>query len=162
ALGEAEQAKVRAENDRTESEEARRQAEAVTEYLVKLFRSSDPRVDGRDVKVADLLDRALADLNRKFADSPKLKRDLLAGLALTYQGLRLYATAAALFEKALALRHVTLGADHPDTLDLMGELAHAYSHAGRPDEAIQLAEKLLVLQRAKLGTDHRDTLDTVA
>jgi serine/threonine protein kinase/tetratricopeptide (TPR) repeat protein len=162
ALGETEQAKGRAENARAESEEAQRQAEAVTEYLVKLFRSSDPRVDGRDVKVADLLDRALEDLDAKFADSPKLRGDLLATLGKTYQGLRLYAIAAGLFEKALALRQVTLGADHPDTLDLMAELAHAYRGAGRTDEGIQLAKKTLMLQRAKLGADHPDTLFTVS
>jgi serine/threonine protein kinase/TolA-binding protein len=153
---------AQAENARAESQKAQRKAEAVTEYLVKLFRSSDPRVDGRDVKVADLSDHALADLEANFADSPKLRGDLLATLGKTYQGLRLYAKAAGLFEKALALRRVTLGADHPDTLDLMADLAHAYRGAGRPDKGVRLAEKTLMLQRAKLGADHHDTLRTVS
>jgi serine/threonine protein kinase/tetratricopeptide (TPR) repeat protein len=162
ALEETEQAKARAEKARTESEDAQRQAEAVTEYLVKLFRSPDPRVSGRDVKVTDLLDRALADVNTNFAHSPKLRGDLLVTLGRTYQGLRLYEKAARLLEKALELRQVTHGAEHPDTLDLMAQLALSYRGAGRPDDGIQLAQKTLLLQRAKLGDDHRSTLHTVS
>ncbi len=56
-----------------QSEESRRQAEAVGAFLVDAFRRPDPAQDGREVKVADLLDRAAAKLDTSFAGSPSTK-----------------------------------------------------------------------------------------
>ncbi|HEV2971348.1 MAG TPA: serine/threonine-protein kinase [Pirellulales bacterium] len=162
ALSEAKQAKALMEDALKESEEARRQAEAVTNSLVKLFRSADPREDGRVIRLADLLDHAAVELDANFTDSSNLKADLLATLGFTYQGLRLYARAGEMFEKARALRQATLGPDHPKTLMAMRELAWALRGTGRLDEAIALAEEALRRQRAKLGASHRDTLLTAS
>jgi hypothetical protein len=57
ALTETSRAKAATERALGESEESRRQAEAVGAFLVESFRSPDPAQDGRQVKVADLLDR---------------------------------------------------------------------------------------------------------
>jgi serine/threonine protein kinase len=49
-----------------ESEESRSQAQAVTRFLVEALRSPDPTVHGRNVKVADVLDRANERLETEF------------------------------------------------------------------------------------------------
>jgi eukaryotic-like serine/threonine-protein kinase len=51
-----------------------------------------------------------------------------------------------------------LGADHPDTLRSMNNLAAAYVSAGRLDKALPLHEETLKLRQAKLGPEHPDTL----
>ena len=51
-----------------------------------------------------------------------------------------------------------LGADHPDTLKSMNNLAQAYQSAGKLDLALLLYEESLKLMKAKLGADHPDTL----
>ena len=56
-----------------ESEESRKQAEAVSTFLVEAFRSPDPERDGRQVKVADVLDRASKRLDQEFAGSQATK-----------------------------------------------------------------------------------------
>ena len=162
ALAETKQAKAHMEDALKESEEARRQAEAVTNSLVKLLRSADPREDGRVIRMADLLDHAAVELDANFTDSSNVKADLLATLGFTYQGLRLYAKAGDMFYKARALRQATLGPDHPKTLMAMRDLAWALRATGRPDEAITLAEEALRLQRVKLGASHRETLLTAS
>jgi tetratricopeptide (TPR) repeat protein len=141
ALQESRGAKAEMEKALEESVQARGQAEAVSKYLIKMFRTPDPREDGWNVKVADLLERAPAELDASVAYSPTTKADLLHALGSTYEGLRLFREAVEMFEKARALRPATLGPDHVDTLQAQRALAAAYRGAGRPDEAIALAEK---------------------
>jgi hypothetical protein len=52
----------RAQQALNRSEEARSEAEAVSGFLTQAFRSSDPTQDGCQVKVADVLDRAVENL----------------------------------------------------------------------------------------------------
>jgi tetratricopeptide (TPR) repeat protein len=61
------------------------------------------------------------------------------------------------------LREVSqiLGADHPNTLTAMHNLAVFYLDAGRPQEALKMEEKVLQLRREKLGADHPDTLNAM-
>jgi tetratricopeptide (TPR) repeat protein len=51
-----------------------------------------------------------------------------------------------------------LGADHPDTLSALTNVAYAYRAAGRMAEAIPLYERTLVDRERLLGADHPDTL----
>jgi tetratricopeptide (TPR) repeat protein len=51
-----------------------------------------------------------------------------------------------------------LGADHPDTLLSMNNLAQAYQAAGKLERALPLLEETLPLMKAILGADHPDTL----
>ena len=65
------------------------------------------------------------------------------------------------FEEAFRLSKDTLtGADHPDTLFIMGNLADVYRETGQLEKGIPLAEETFKLQRASLGPDHLDTLTT--
>ncbi len=66
--------------------------------------------------------------------------------------------AADLFEKALATRSELLGADDPDTLSSVGNLAEGYEHAGQLEKALPLHEEALRRRKARLGADHPDTL----
>ena len=61
-------------------------------------------------------------------------------------------------EEVLRLMREKLGADHPDTLSAMGNLANSYSDTGRLEEALGMREEVLRLMRENLGADHPDTL----
>src|SRR5262249_29766882 len=67
-----------------------------------------------------------------------------------------------LLEQILAKQTAKLGADHPNTLRTMNNLAAAYWSAKQLDRSIPLLEEALKRQQAKLGRDHPDTLMTVA
>jgi tetratricopeptide (TPR) repeat protein len=54
-----------------------------------------------------------------------------------------------------------LGADHPDTLQSMNNLAMSYSKNGQRDKALPLLEQTLQLRKARLGDDHPDTLQSM-
>ena len=58
-------------------------------------------------------------------------------------------------------RTTMLGAEHPKTLAVMGNLAFIYLHQGRWDEAEKLFVEVINTKKAKLGSDHPDTLSTM-
>ena len=158
ALAETREANAKTELALKESEGSRRQAEAVSTYLVEVFRKPDPKLYGRALKVVDLLDQAVANLDEKFSGSPKIRQQLLDALGETYLGLGLASQSVDVFAKALSLREATLGPDHPDTFTSRHTLASAYIKAGRTADGISLHEHTLELRTAKLGKDHPDTL----
>ncbi|KAK3394971.1 Tetratricopeptide repeat-domain-containing protein [Podospora didyma] len=55
-------------------------------------------------------------------------------------------------------RKTKLGADHPDTLTSMGNLALTYGNQGRWEEAEKLFVQVMETSKTKLGADHPDTL----
>jgi eukaryotic-like serine/threonine-protein kinase len=158
ALTETTEAKKAADAALAQSEEARTQAEAVSKYLVESFRKPDPSLDGKELKVVDLLDQAVAKLDAEFAGSPKIKGELLNALGQTYQGLGLPEKSVEVHTIARAVREAALGPYHPDTLGSHSNLATSYQHAGRTSEAIAMHEETLKLAILKLGPDHPNTL----
>jgi eukaryotic-like serine/threonine-protein kinase len=152
------QAKHATEVALEQSEESRKQAEAVGTFLVDAFRRPDPTQDGRQVRVADLLDQASAKLDRGFAGSQATKGALLDALGRTYGGLGLYEQAVMVHTQARDVRTAALGPEHFDTLQSCENLANAYGDAGRFPEAIALHQATLKILVAKLGLDHPETL----
>jgi eukaryotic-like serine/threonine-protein kinase len=140
------------------ADESRRQAEAVSTFLVEAFRSADPSQDGRQVKVVDILDRASARLDKEFDGSQATKGALLSALGNTYLGLALYDRAVSLHSRALAVREATLGPEDPDTLASRNNLAVVFTETGRLIEAIALHEAIVKLRESKQGPEHPDTL----
>ena len=54
-----------------------------------------------------------------------------------------------------------LGADHPDTLASMNNLAATYHRQGRISDAAELQEEVLQKMKAILGADHPSTLTSM-
>ena len=63
-----------------------------------------------------------------------------------------------LARQVLDMRKKLLGADHPDTLISMGDLANTYYRQGKLNEAEQLAVQVLDLRKKMFGAKHPDTL----
>jgi tetratricopeptide (TPR) repeat protein/tRNA A-37 threonylcarbamoyl transferase component Bud32 len=141
-----------------QSEESRKQAEAVSKFLVKAFRSPDPAQKGREVKVADVLDQASERLDKEFTGSQATRGAMMDALGQTYLGLGIFDRAVDLHTRARAINEAALGPDHPHTLASRNDLANAYVSAGRTSEAIALLEETLKLFESNLGPDHSDTL----
>ena len=58
-------------------------------------------------------------------------------------------------------RKRTLGAEHPDTLMSMNDLAYTWKSQDRNEEAIDLMKQAKGLLRERLGTDHPLTMSCV-
>jgi serine/threonine protein kinase len=145
-----------------ESEAAREQADAVSRFLVDAFRRPDPELDGRELKVVDLLESAVAKLGGEYSGPPGIQAELLKALGKTFRKLGLLAQAIAADEKALELRRKLPGPAHRETLRIMCELASAYFDGGRTSEALALLETAHDQMKAKLGPEDSETLSCLA
>jgi eukaryotic-like serine/threonine-protein kinase len=83
-----------------ESEESLARAESVAKFLNDLFRRSDPKQDGREIKAADLLDQAARELAKEDGGSNATRGALILTLGETYLGLGVYEKAEPLLLKA--------------------------------------------------------------
>ncbi len=145
----------------TEAFEQRMRAEKALRFLVDAFRKPDPSVDGRSLKVVDLLDRAVKDLDGSLAGEPLMQATLYNAIGETFSALGLSRESLAAFERALDIRHYQLGKDHPETLESCQNLAMAYQDAGRFDRAIPILADTLSRRQAALGDDHVDTIESM-
>ena len=87
---------------------------------------------------------------------------VLGRLAVSLEAAEQLALALPARERILAERQATLGADHPDTLTSMNNLAFTYGRLGQHDKALALEEKVLAARTTKLGADHPDTLTSMS
>jgi len=82
------------------------------------------------------------------------------GICLYHDGRR--REAEELFERVMEICKTKLGADHPDTLSSMANLATTYRDQGRLKEAEKLEVQVIEISKTKLGADHPDTLSSMA
>ena len=150
-----------AKANENKANEERDRAEKALRFLVDTFRRPDPSMDGRTLKVVDLLDHAVNGLNHAFSDQPVMKATLLSAIGETFSGLGMHQESFSAFQRALDLRRQELGQDHPATLVAMNNLAMAYHDAGRLDMAIPVLATTLEKRRMILGANHRDTIETM-
>ena len=122
-------------------ERERDQAKDVTEFLVSSFRKPNPARDGRTVTVAEVLGRAVEELERRPRMAATTRATILNAIGDTFHGLGMVPENVDVCEKALEIRRRVLGEYHPDSLISLNDLAVAYCAAGQFDRAIPLHEQ---------------------
>ncbi len=141
-------------------QDAREDAEAVASFLTNMFQSSEPGSanGGRDVKVADVLDRAVKALDSTLSEQPERLARLRTTLATTYEALGLFPEAIALQQLLQQYGQEKLGTKHPDTLLATVNLAALYIRTARTQEAIDMLEEALPILREVHGPEAPPTL----
>ena len=128
-------------------------AVAMNDFLVGILGAADPTAEGRDVRVADLLDRAAVDLDSVFAGRPDVEATMRMALGRTYYQLGLYEEAEAQFHAALAVREPIYGLRHPDVVRAQVELGSVWVEQDRLGPADSLLTLALASARRLRGED---------
>jgi tetratricopeptide (TPR) repeat protein len=161
----AEQAAAKERQAREVAEERRKQAEAVVTFLESLFISLDPRAEPKDgLSLTEQLLAKLEAADRQLQEGaldPITQIRLQNALGVAYLGLGEAPKALSHLQRALEKVQAMQGADHPDTLVTMCNLAFAYKAVGELDLAVELHEQALEKRQAKLGADHPDTVQSM-
>jgi eukaryotic-like serine/threonine-protein kinase len=161
-----------AEANEQKALEQKRIAEAVRNFLQQdLLRQAEPKELGgfettENPTLRELLDRAAAELmpgkiDAKFPGQQEVQASILKTVGATYWGIGEFPKAVELLTRSSDTYRHALGADHPDTLTTLGNLAGAYHSAGKTAEAVGLYEQVRDARLKKLGADHPDTLTTL-
>jgi hypothetical protein len=157
---------VRAVQARQSAQKRLAQVEKGIDLLSSIFEDLDPREEekeGRPLRaiLGDRLARAAADLEGEALGEPLLVAGLQNRLGLSLLRLGLPDRAIPLFASSRATRETLLGADDPDTLTSMNNLARGYHEASQLDLAVPLLQQTLELRKARLGEAHKDTLTSM-
>lgn len=146
---------------RDRAEQALRQSEDVTAFLVSLFQASDPQVAGADTGTARaVLRRGLERVN-ELAEQPAVQARMLDALGSVLLNLAQLDRARELTERALTLRRRSLGPEHPDVAVSLRNSARVLRvQADYATAEARLLEALAIQQRA-LGRDHPEVAQTL-
>jgi non-specific serine/threonine protein kinase/serine/threonine-protein kinase len=136
------QARV-AEAERDRAQLAAQRAEQIDAFLVGMLGSADPRVLGRDVTVASVLDAASARVESELGDQPDVKAAVLATLGTTYQGLGLLAQAREHLAASLDAVRTAYGPVDIEVAVALNRLAGAVEDEGDYSEAERLNREAL-------------------
>ncbi|MGE5837941.1 MAG: tetratricopeptide repeat protein [Acidobacteriota bacterium] len=149
--------RIAEERDRANQEAAT--AKRVSEFLVGLFRVSDPsEARGNTLTAREILDRGAAQLAGGLSDQPQVQARLRATIADVYMSLGLYDAAQPLFEQALQTQTAIAGPDSRERLATAHNLANLYWYQRRHDLAEPLYRDVVERRRRALGEDHPETL----
>jgi tetratricopeptide (TPR) repeat protein len=150
-LGVRRQARV-AEAQRDRARHAAEKAERINSFVREMLSSADPRVSGREVTVAALLDAASARVESELGSQPDVKAGVLSTLGTTYQGLGLLEPALARLRAAHESTVAVFGRDSAEAAESLGRLAGAVEDMGDLAQAERLdREALGVLVRRGEG-----------
>ena len=141
--------------------DARREAQnatAINEFLQDMLASADPGRDGRNVKVAEVLDAAAGKVERAFRDQPEVKASLQRTIGTTYMALGLYEDADTHLQEAWNLQHRLLGNEHRETLHSRASIAELAGSRGHLKEAETIAREVVEASRRVLGERDLDTI----
>ena len=140
---------------------ARRQAESALEFISEMFGAVDPRLaQGRDVRVAEILDPAAEKVGRSFRGDAEGEAVVRGVLGQAYSNLARYPDALREFEQAWDLRRKLGQQDDPRALALLHEWGAALLAAGNVARARSLLERVWEGRSARLGPTHADALAT--
>ncbi|MFO0810785.1 MAG: serine/threonine-protein kinase [Gemmataceae bacterium] len=159
----AETQRDRAVKAEGQAQQSATEAQAVLAFFQdKVLAAGRPEGDhgglGKDVTLRKALDAARAEVGPTFKDRPVVEASVLRVLGDTYWYLGERESTVPMFERAFELRTTHLGADHPDTLTSMNDLAYVCVHTGKLDRGLALFGRTVELREARLGPDHADTL----
>jgi eukaryotic-like serine/threonine-protein kinase len=140
----------------------RDRADRVTRFMSGMFKVSDPgEARGNSVTAREILDRASAEIDSGLARDPELQAQMMSVMGNVYKNLGLYGRAQSLLERSVDTRRRILGANDPQTLSSMDDLAWTLDRESRFAEAEKLQRETLDLRRRRLGPEHPDTLQSI-
>ena len=147
------------------AEGARAQADAVTRFLSDSLAAADPRRQGREVTVREVLDAAAQRIEGAFTDQPLVEARLRRTIGRTYDGLSSYDPEAGRhLAAALKIRRRVLGDEHLSVAESLNDLGLALRwKSGDYSEFNSeiLFREALATRRKLLGAEHADTLESM-
>jgi len=113
-------------------------------FLESLLKAADPRAGRRNMSVAELLDSAAAELDRKLAGEPRVEASMLGLIAATNVGLGRYAEGLTANDRQLAILRMQGSAlEIGQALTTRGELLREQGEWQRAEPVLQEAVALL-------------------
>ncbi len=153
---------VRSERQRQRADTEARTAARVKDFLVELFRLSDPNeAQGSKITVREALDRGAARVADELADQPRVQAALMQTIGNVYANLGLFREARVLLENSQRV-HQLAAADDAVAADALHDLAVVVYAQGDYERAERLHRQALELRRRRFGETHEEVAESLA
>jgi len=130
-------------------------AQQVSEFVVDLFRVSDPsEALGNSITAREILDQGALRLPQELADQPLVQARLLLTIGGVYRNLGLYAEAQPLLERSVELQRAGSEGNPIELATSLIALAHVHGNLNRNEAAAALFEEALAIRESLYGPDH--------
>ncbi len=148
---------VKATRAEKKAREEAQTAEQVSEFLVNLFKVSDPgEARGNTVTAREILEKGAEKIEDELAGQPIIQARIMETIGQVYQNLGLYGLAEPLLKKALEIRRDAVGENHYYTGASMINLAWLYIGLRRTAEAEPLVREGVKILEAVLPEENFD------
>jgi tetratricopeptide (TPR) repeat protein len=129
-------------------------AQKVSDFLVDLFKVSDPsEARGNTITAREILDKGASQIDRELEAQPLVRARLMETIGTVYRSLGLYEQAKPMLEKALKLKKSIYGDDNLGVADTLHNLGIIYDDQGKYEEAASFFRQSLDIRSHKLGPD---------
>jgi tetratricopeptide (TPR) repeat protein len=156
ARNDAQRQRVRAE---AEAETARQ----TTQFMIDLFKVSDPsEALGKTITAKEILDKGAKRIDAELKDQPGIQATLMDTMGTVYTSLNLYDQAVPLVRNAVAKRRALLGDQSVEFAQSLNHLGEVLTLTSDFEEAEKSLRSALAIRRARLGNEHPDVADTLS
>jgi non-specific serine/threonine protein kinase/serine/threonine-protein kinase len=151
---------LRREQQRTlsalaEAEQARSQAQQVSDFLVDVFEVSDPgQARGDEITAREVLDRGAERLEHELADQPLVRARLFDTIAAVYDHLGLYQEAATMQQRSIGLLRGEHSGDHKHLASALHRMGEIWYMLDQYDESAEMFEESLAMRRRLYPEEH--------
>lgn len=148
---------VKATKAEKKAREEAETAQQVSDFLVELFKVSDPgEARGNSITAREILDKGAGKIDKELDAQPRIQSRLMETMGRVYRNLGLYTQAAPILEKSLSLKRRVYNEEHLEVATSLHTLAVLYDTQGKYQEAESLFRQSLAIKEKILGQDHLD------
>ncbi len=144
---------VRTKRARDNAQLAQARSDATVAYLRKVLASVDPGVDGRQIRVVDVLANASKIVAADLADQPEVEASVRTTIGLALLELGLFEDAGAELTRAVEIQRRVLGLHSFETLHTENAVGRQLYKVGRFQDAAEIHESVLQRQAVLLGEE---------
>jgi tetratricopeptide (TPR) repeat protein len=156
-------ARNEAQRQRLIAESEAETARQTTQFMVDLFKVSDPsEARGNTITAREILDKGVARIETELEDQPAIQATLMDTMGTVYTGLGLYPEAIPLMRQALEGRKSLPGGDTALAIaETQSHLGEALTLISDYEEAARILQEAFEIQRRALGPWHPEVAKTL-
>jgi tetratricopeptide (TPR) repeat protein len=156
-------ARNEAQRQRLIAESETETARQTTQFMVDLFKVSDPsEARGNTITAREILDKGVARIETELEDQPAIQATLMDTMGTVYTGLGLYPEAIPLMRQALEGRKSLPGGDTALAIaETQSHLGEALTLISDYEEAARILQEAFEIQRRALGPWHPEVAKTL-
>ena len=145
-------ARVEAEQQRNRAQIEAETARQTTQFMVDLFKVSDPsEALGNSITAREILDKGAARIDNELAEQPAIQATLMDTMGTVYMSLGLYPEAARLIDRSLERRRDLFGGGHEAVAESLSHLGQVQTLQADYDTAERNLRDSLTVRRLLSG-----------